>query len=292
MSVPTNVTFDDTQASFSWAGSWTVSRADDDLCEECSSSKIDATQLFNGTSHNALASNSTGSCTFTGTAIYVYGVDAPNSGTMRFTVDDDHNTTEAHVYDGDSVIYDATLYSVAGLSNGQHTLNFEMTTAPEDGGMSCIDYAVVTREDIASVSSISSDDNNGHHSTASSSSYAFSATTESLTTAPTPTSSCADNSSCSVSGGVSEQGPSQLLVPPETIIGAVVGSVLGLFMIIGGLLFLWYKRRKKSMLRQPLPFVGLLTILSLLRIKCLRKRHWLAHSLVKSRMRSYLTMCP
>lgn len=44
--------------------------------------------------------------------------------------------------------------------------------------------------------------------------------------------------------------------PPETIIGAVVGSVLGLFMIIGGLLFLWYKRRKKSMLRQPLPFVG------------------------------------
>lgn len=92
------------------------------------------------------------SCT-SGTAIYVYGVDAPNSGTMRFTVDDDHNTTEAHVYDGDSVIYDATLYSVAGLSNGQHTLNFEMTTAPEDGGMSCIDYAVVTREDIASVSS-------------------------------------------------------------------------------------------------------------------------------------------
>lgn len=175
MSVPTNVTFDDTQAVFSWAGSWTVSTADDDLCEECSSPKIDATKLFNGTSHNALASNSTGSCTFTGaphqparfsvnitdhsclsgTAIYVYGVDAPKSGTMHFTVDDDHNTTEAHAYDGDSVVYGATLYSVAGLSNGQHTLNFEMTTAPEDGGVSCIDYAVVTHEAIASVSSSS-----------------------------------------------------------------------------------------------------------------------------------------
>lgn len=88
-----------------------------------------------------------------GTAVYIYGVDAPNSGTFTFTVDDDNHTTETHVYDGASVIYGATLYSATGLSNELHTLNFEMTKAPEDGGVGCVDYAVVTHEAIASVSS-------------------------------------------------------------------------------------------------------------------------------------------
>lgn len=82
---------------------------------------------------------------YLGTAIYIYGVDAPNSASVQFTLDDDASTTQTHQYSGDSIVYDAALYTASGLTNGQHTLSFTVTGVPEGGSLGYVDYAVVTQ---------------------------------------------------------------------------------------------------------------------------------------------------
>ncbi|KAJ7256183.1 hypothetical protein B0H12DRAFT_519027 [Mycena haematopus] len=146
----TNTTVDDTNSAFTFTGSWTAVSASNP-CGGCSS-KPDPSQTFDSTWHDGNyrtgASETTGgSFTFTGSAVYIFGIDqAQSQPDIAFTLG---STKSVHHYTGTAQFaYNALFFSATGLAADQtHTVNWIFNIDPTTGvGVqeALFDYAIVT----------------------------------------------------------------------------------------------------------------------------------------------------
>ncbi|KAJ7677686.1 hypothetical protein DFH06DRAFT_558758 [Mycena polygramma] len=146
----TNTTVDDADSAFTFTGSWTAVSASNP-CNFCSS-KPDASQTFDGTWHDGNyrtgASETTGgSFTFTGSAVYIFGIDqAKSQPDIAFTLG---STQSVHHYTGtEQFVYNALFFSATGLAADQtHTVNWNFNIDPSTGvgvQAALFDYAIVT----------------------------------------------------------------------------------------------------------------------------------------------------
>ncbi|KAJ7100891.1 hypothetical protein B0H15DRAFT_463857 [Mycena belliarum] len=149
-SAVTNTTFDDTSSAFTFDGSWTATSASNP-CGGCSS-KPDASQAFGATWHDGnirtdAPRGTSGSFTFTGSAVYIYGIDqAVSQPNIAFSLGD---VSSVHYYTGNErFVYNALFFSATGLAAGEtHTVSWVFNVNPSTGvGLqsALFDYAVVT----------------------------------------------------------------------------------------------------------------------------------------------------
>ncbi|KAJ6513601.1 hypothetical protein C8R47DRAFT_616016 [Mycena vitilis] len=145
-----NTTVDDADSAFTFTGSWTAVSASNP-CNFCSS-KPDASQTFDGSWHDgnyrAGASETTGgSFTFTGSAVYIFGIDqAKSQPNIAFTLG---STQSVHHYTGtEQFAYNALFFSATGLAADQtHTVTWNFNIDPDTGvgvQAALFDYAIVT----------------------------------------------------------------------------------------------------------------------------------------------------
>ncbi|KAJ7038429.1 hypothetical protein C8F04DRAFT_361436 [Mycena alexandri] len=142
----TNTTFDDTSSAFTFTGSWTPTSSANP-CAGCSS-KPNASQTFNETWHDGNCRTTTGgSFTFTGFAVYIFGIDqAESQPDITFTLG---NVQSVHHYTGaERFVYNALFFSATGLAGDQtHTVNWIFNNDPTTNvgvQAALFDYAVVT----------------------------------------------------------------------------------------------------------------------------------------------------
>ncbi|KAJ6626178.1 hypothetical protein B0H10DRAFT_547596 [Mycena sp. CBHHK59/15] len=146
----TNTTIDDTNSAFTFSGSWTAV-SPSDPCAGCSS-KPDASQTFGETWHDGnyrtgASETTTGSFTFTGSAVYIFGIDQANSQPdIAFTLG---STQAVHHYTGtERFAYNALFFHATGLAADQtHTVNWIFNIDPSTGvgvQAALFDYAIVT----------------------------------------------------------------------------------------------------------------------------------------------------
>ncbi|KAJ7779063.1 hypothetical protein B0H16DRAFT_1838273 [Mycena metata] len=144
----TNTTFDDTSSAFTFTGSWTPTSASNP-CAGCSS-KPDPSQTFNETWHDGNCQTTTGgSFTFTGSAVYIFGIDQTETQPdIAFTLGD---VQSVHHYTGtERFVYNALFFSATELAGDQtHTVNWILNIDPTTDiavqvQAALFDYAVVT----------------------------------------------------------------------------------------------------------------------------------------------------
>ncbi|KAJ7510174.1 hypothetical protein B0H11DRAFT_1958023 [Mycena galericulata] len=143
-----NTTVDDSSSSFTFVGTWNTITPTSP-CDICSS-KPDPSQTLDGTWHDGNirsgAVATTGSFTFQGSAVYIFGIDqAESQPNIAFTLG---SVQSVHHYTGtEQFVYNALFFSATGLSADQtHTVNWEFDIA--DTGVvvqaALFDYAIVT----------------------------------------------------------------------------------------------------------------------------------------------------
>ncbi|KAJ7775200.1 hypothetical protein B0H16DRAFT_88929 [Mycena metata] len=148
----TNTTVDDSSSSFSFDGSsgaWNTITPSSP-CTICSS-KPDPSKVHDGTWHdgnirNGAPSGTTGSFTFQGSAVYIFGIDqAESQPDIAFTLG---SIQQVHHYTGsEQFVYDALFFSATGLASDQtHTVNWVFNIANTGVVVqdALFDYAVVT----------------------------------------------------------------------------------------------------------------------------------------------------
>ncbi|KAJ6527909.1 hypothetical protein DFH09DRAFT_162653 [Mycena vulgaris] len=146
----TNTTVDDTSSAFTFTGSWTAVSASNP-CAGCSS-KPDASQTFGASWHDGnyrtgAPETTGGSFTFTGSAVYIFGIDQANSQPdVAFTLG---NIQSVHHYTGtERFAYNALFFSATGLAADQtHIVNwiFNIDSSTGVGVQAALfDYAIVT----------------------------------------------------------------------------------------------------------------------------------------------------
>ncbi|KAJ7301822.1 hypothetical protein DFH08DRAFT_95957 [Mycena albidolilacea] len=146
----TNTTVDDTSSAFTFTGSWTAVSASNP-CDFCSS-KPDVSQTFGASWHDGNyrtgASETTGgSFTFTGSAVYIFGIDqAQSQPDVVFTLGSTQSTH--HSTGTERFAYNALFFSATGLPADQtHTVNWIFNIDQSTGvgvQAALFDYAIVT----------------------------------------------------------------------------------------------------------------------------------------------------
>ncbi|KAF7310240.1 hypothetical protein MIND_00397700 [Mycena indigotica] len=147
----TNTTFDDAHPSFAFSSHWkAVSPAFP--CTGCLT-QPDPAQTLDGTWHdgNVFATATDvrwGSFTFTGHAVYIYGIDELNSEPdIVFTLDGAAAGTHHYAGPGAGTVYHALYFARTGLSEETHTVSWELrynTASGVDQQVALFDYAMVT----------------------------------------------------------------------------------------------------------------------------------------------------
>ncbi|KAJ7182996.1 hypothetical protein C8R43DRAFT_18284 [Mycena crocata] len=277
----TNKTVDDSSSAFTFTGSWTATSAANP-CDFCSS-KPDSAQTFGGTWHDgnyrADAPETTGgSFTFTGSAVYIFGIDqATSQPDIVFTLG---NTRATHHFTGtERFLYNALFFSATGLAADQtHTVNWIFNINPSSGvgvQAALFDYAIVTSgtEDVVQKAPGTTTE---HGTTTTTNAKAL--TTEqkqssTQTTTSTPSSSTAANnlaggesSSLSTSPSNAQSSTSSSLssdIPAGAIAtsgpqsaassgghssntGAIVGGVLGILVLLVLTLIVFFLCRRRK----------------------------------------------
>ncbi|KAJ7063958.1 hypothetical protein C8F01DRAFT_1274996 [Mycena amicta] len=146
-----NTTYDDSTASFKWQGHWAVV-GPTNPCTACDP-PVDIAQVQGQTWHAGifavnLLSATAGTFTFTGTAVYIYGIDQVNiQADIQFTLGD---TVTTHRYTGsEPLVYHSLFFSMTGLAADQiHVVSWNFIAAPTNVAQQegLFDYAVVTSE--------------------------------------------------------------------------------------------------------------------------------------------------
>ncbi|KAF7365964.1 hypothetical protein MVEN_00471900 [Mycena venus] len=138
-----NITVDDTDVQFwSYAGPWN-SITPSTPCFGCKAHP-DPEQAYNKTWHDA--SLASGSFTFQGSAVYIYGIDFPDPGNLTFGMNNPSITT-FHYYGGTAYVYNSLFFSATGLDpTVEHTVTwlFEQSSNSSSGQAGLMDYALVT----------------------------------------------------------------------------------------------------------------------------------------------------
>ncbi|KAF7363736.1 hypothetical protein MSAN_01031400 [Mycena sanguinolenta] len=153
----TNTTYDDSDSSFTFSGAWTAITPSDP-CSSCAT-KPDTSQIHGGTWHDGnyrdgASSFTTGTFTFQGSAVYIFGIDQDSSeADIVFTLGDIQKT---HHYTGtgsgsNQFAYNALFFSATGLPSDQtQTVSWVFSLDPTEVAagkgeqIGLFDYAVVT----------------------------------------------------------------------------------------------------------------------------------------------------
>ncbi|KAF7363738.1 Myb-DNA-bind-2 domain-containing protein [Mycena sanguinolenta] len=147
-----NTTIDDSSSSFTFIGTWNAVTPSSP-CTICSLNP-DPSQVHDGTWHDGNIRDgapvgTSGSFTFTGSAVYIFGIDqAVSQPDIAFTLG---SIQQVHHYTGVEVfVYNALFFSATGLPSDQtHSVNWVFnvanTTTPVQAAL--FDYAIVTSGD-------------------------------------------------------------------------------------------------------------------------------------------------
>ncbi|KAJ6502204.1 hypothetical protein C8R45DRAFT_612179 [Mycena sanguinolenta] len=147
-----NTTIDDSTSSFTFTGTWNVITPNSP-CAICSSNP-DPSQVHDGTWHDGNIRDgapvgTSGSFTFTGSAVYIFGIDqAVSQPDIAFTLG---SIQQVHHYTGsETFVYNALFFSATGLPSDQtHTVNwvFNVADTTTQVQVALFDYAIVTSGD-------------------------------------------------------------------------------------------------------------------------------------------------
>ncbi|KAJ7064831.1 hypothetical protein C8F01DRAFT_776728 [Mycena amicta] len=251
-----NITFDDSHSSWSWVGAkWNVITPQTP-CSLCYA-KPDPAKTFNSTWHDG--NRLTGSFSFKGTAVYIYGIDAWDAGNITFTLSSPP-TTSSHLNRlaaKGQYSYNALYFHASGLDPGlQTTVRWSLA------GVGLFDYAIVTIEKPQDTTppntpSASRLTGTGHSSTFTSSESLTSQTEIILTTgtglthsdvtsASNPTATQDSDSLPSASIPVDADNSITTPASPKHHVGLILGCVSGTILVLSGAFVLWCLRRRRT----------------------------------------------
>ncbi|KAJ6502207.1 hypothetical protein C8R45DRAFT_612163 [Mycena sanguinolenta] len=156
-----NTTFDDSDSSFTFSGAWTAVTSSNP-CGNCAT-KVDPNKAYgqswhDGNYRDGASSLTTGSFTFQGSAVYIFGIDQnSDEADIVFTLGDIQRT---HHYTGpgtvtssgtDQFVYNALFFSATGLPSDQTqtvswslNLDANLVAAGKGEQIGLFDYAIVT----------------------------------------------------------------------------------------------------------------------------------------------------
>ncbi|KAJ6595795.1 hypothetical protein DFH09DRAFT_1357686 [Mycena vulgaris] len=214
----TNLTIDDTNSTYwTFAGSWHAVTPSAP-CDGCLN-QPDASQVYNSTWHDGALRS--GSFTFQGSAVYIYGTDAFNPANISFSMSNPP-ITSFHYYAGASYVYRSLFFEATGLdANALHTVTWILEKSSAGGTAASFDYAVLTVDQADPSSSVSPGSTNGASATS------ISTTSSSASASATTTGTLAPATHKSKAG---------------PIVGAVVAVVVGLALL--GALYIYLRRRR------------------------------------------------
>ncbi|KAJ7175116.1 hypothetical protein C8R43DRAFT_1102402 [Mycena crocata] len=206
-----NLTIDDANSTFftfDAAPAWTaISPASP--CDYCSA-RPQTANIHDQTWHDG-RNGSSGSFTFQGTAVYIYGIDLANPANISFTLDD--APAGSHYYNGsEQFVFNALFFRARDLSpNASHTLAWTLRTMRNNGVTALFDYAIVTVEDT--------------HGT-------------DATTSSSPSTNSANSATFSSSSKSNSR--------TGSIAGVVVGVLVLVFLLAAAIFFLLRRRRRNA----------------------------------------------
>ncbi|KAJ3829359.1 hypothetical protein F5880DRAFT_449983 [Lentinula raphanica] len=138
-------TIDDANPAFTFVSAWNAV-SPSNPCDGCAS-KLDSTQVFDGTWHDGSVAGSTASLKFQGTGISLYGVtNSDQTCALTFTLDGGNPTSLdlSSIPESPTKVYNYLFFSASGLSGtSTHTLAWTIENSV-DNAVAFIDYAVVT----------------------------------------------------------------------------------------------------------------------------------------------------
>ncbi|KAJ7064849.1 hypothetical protein C8F01DRAFT_1128448 [Mycena amicta] len=150
-----NVTVDDTNATaWTWTGSWNAI-TQQNPCTVCFA-QPDGSRTHNYSWHDG--SLLSGSFTFQGVAVYIYGIDVPNPANITFSMSSPPVSAFHYKDTGGGYIYDSLFFSADGLDGtSPRTVTWnEEGNSIGGGGGGLFDYALVTVDQSATPSTSSS----------------------------------------------------------------------------------------------------------------------------------------
>ncbi|KAJ7686709.1 hypothetical protein B0H17DRAFT_1204132 [Mycena rosella] len=101
----------------------------------------DPSQVYNSTWHDG--SLRSGSFTFQGSAVYIYGTDVFNPANISFSMNSPP-IVSFHYYAGSNYVDRSLFFMASGLDDAEHTVTWILETGSAGGGSASFDYAIVT----------------------------------------------------------------------------------------------------------------------------------------------------
>ncbi|KAJ7446328.1 hypothetical protein FB451DRAFT_1412356 [Mycena latifolia] len=162
----TNLTIDDANSTYFTFAATATSRwaaiSPGNPCAFCSAQPL-TTDIHDQTWHDG-SNGSSGTLTFQGTEVFLYGIDLANPANITFTLDG----AEAafHYYAGsEQFVFNSLFFHAGSLSrDANHTLTWTLHETKENGTSALFDYAVITVADAAASASASQTASSTPHS--------------------------------------------------------------------------------------------------------------------------------
>ncbi|KAF7339702.1 hypothetical protein MSAN_02185600 [Mycena sanguinolenta] len=213
----TNITVDDTNSAyFTFVGSWNAITPSTP-CTKCFT-QPDAGLAYNSTWHDGTLLS--GTFSFQGTAVYIYGIDVANPANVTFAMSNP-TTNSFHYFSANGYVYNSLFFAATGLdATVPHTVSWLLEQVG-GGATALFDYAVVTLD--VPDSSAGASSSSAGASSAGSTSIVSSAPSQSPSGTATQTKKKSHT---------------------EAIVGAVVGVIVGLALL--GVLSFFVRRRQFS----------------------------------------------
>ncbi|KAJ7093676.1 hypothetical protein C8R44DRAFT_814951 [Mycena epipterygia] len=227
----TNITIDDTNGTFwTFVGGWHAVTPTTPCPPTTCFAQPDPSLAINKTWHDG--NTLSGSCSFQGSAIYIYGIDLAATSGTNISFDMNHpSQTGFHYFEGSETVYNSLFFSATDLdSSVEHTVTWIGQPSSAGGGAMLFDYAVITVDEEDNTSS--SAGSGTPASSLTSSSADVSTPASSSNSSPTPSSS---GTGSPAPMHKSKTGP---------IVGAVVGVGAGFAILLA--VFLLLRRRGAS----------------------------------------------
>ncbi|KAJ7108481.1 hypothetical protein C8R44DRAFT_802784 [Mycena epipterygia] len=225
----TNQTIDDTDSAFwTFAGSWHAVTPSTP-CIGCLDNP-DPSQAHNSTWHDGGLRS--GSFSFQGSAVYIYGIDVSNSANMSFSMDNPSRTS-FHYYTGSDYVYNSLFFAASGLdSNAQHTVTWILEDSPVGGISGLFDYAIITVDQLeasethisALVSTTASESHSASPAPVVTDSAGITVSPASDSIRPTPATNSGSGTVTNAAGSTSIEGVSTSIEGVSTSIGGVSGQ--------------------------------------------------------------------
>ncbi|KAJ7064811.1 hypothetical protein C8F01DRAFT_776120 [Mycena amicta] len=230
-----NTTVDDTNTTaWTWVGAWHAITPDNPCKAPDCAANPDGSRAYNHSWHDGTLLS--GSFTFQGVAVYIYGIDTPRwPANITFAMSNPPISAFHYKDTGGIYIYDSLFFSADGLDGtSQHTVTWnEENNMSDNGAVGLFDYAVVTVDQAESSSSSSaqpSSSTSGARPSVNSAQPFLSASStqpSSVTSASGPSSSLTNNTHKSKAW-------------------PIAGGVIGAFALLAILTVLYYCLRRRN----------------------------------------------